>query len=68
MNWLLANDFGRFRGVEVVRGWLVVFLILVILATIPLSLWQLGFGGIGLVGGLVVLAVLVVAYSKSSSR
>lgn len=68
MNWVLANDFGRLRGLEVVRGWIVVAVLLGILAAIPLALWQIGLGGIGLVGGLAVLGLLVVAYSVSSGR
>jgi len=68
MKTLLANDFGRLRGLEVVRGWLVFLLVLALFAVVPLGLWQLGVGPAGLLGGLVVLAAVVVAYSISSSR
>lgn len=66
MKTLLANDYGRFRGLEVVRGWIVFLTILTVFAAVSLALWQLGT--VGLLGGLAVLAAVVVAYSVSSTR
>jgi len=55
MKPLVANDFGRWRGLEVVRGWLVFFLLLSLFAGVSLAVWVVG----GVVGFLTVLAFLV---------
>lgn len=55
MKALIANDFGRWRGLEVMRGWLVFFLILSLIASVSLAVWVVG----GIVGFFAVLAFLV---------
>lgn len=67
MKALIANDFGRWRGLEVVRGWLVLFLILSLFAAVSLSLWVFG-GTVALLLGLVALTIVVSAYVRSSTR
>jgi hypothetical protein len=67
MKRLIANDYGRLRGLEVVRGWFVFLLVLSLFAGVSLALWALG-ETVGLLAGLAVLAAVVITYARSSTQ
>jgi len=64
MKTLIANDYGRLRGLEVVRGWLVFFLILSLFASVSLAIWVLG-GAVGFFVALAFLVPIVIGFLRS---
>jgi len=63
---LTFGGFGQgWRGFEVLVGWTVFLLLLVVIGALSAAVWTVG-GRTGLVIGLVVAAATLVAYTRSS--
>lgn len=66
MTRIVTGNLGpRWRGIEVVTGWVVFFVILTTLAVLFLALWQFGMGIYGPLGAFGSLVCIVGSYAIS---